>query len=108
MLQQPFFVETVGNCQRLAVIGDGDVLVTDGPRGFGHFFDGIFAVAGGGVHLKVAANIFVADQLGQAVGFGGFDLAAIFAQLGRDVVELQLGVNFFFGVAGDAALAFYG
>ncbi len=38
--------------------------------------------------------------------FGGFDFAAHFAQLRLDVGELELGVDFFFGLAGDAAAAF--
>ena len=37
---------------------------------------------------------------------GGFDFAAIFAQLRRNEVELQLGVDLFFGRAGHAPLAF--
>ncbi len=37
---------------------------------------------------------------------GGFDLSQIFTQFGRNVVELQLGVNFFFRLARDRFLVF--
>ena len=40
-------------------------------------------------------------RVGQGVGLGGVDFAEIFAQLGRNVVELELGVNFFLGLSGD-------
>ena len=40
-------------------------------------------------------------RCGQGVILGGVDFAQVLAQLGRDVVELQLGVDFFFGFSGD-------
>ena len=40
-------------------------------------------------------------RCGQGVGRGGVDFAQVFAQLGRNVVELELGVDFFFGFSRD-------
>ena len=37
------------------------------------------------------------------VRFGGDDFAGVFANLGWNVIEFQLGVDFLFGAAGDAA-----
>ena len=45
-------------------------------------------------------------RCGQLVMFGGLDLAGILAQLRRDEIELELGVDFLFGRPGDAPPAF--
>src|SRR5580704_4206935 len=41
------------------------------------------------------------DQGGQGMIFRQVDLPEVLAHLGRDIVEVQLGVNLFFGFAGD-------
>src|SRR3989442_1433933 len=99
------FVEAIGDGDGFRVIGDGDVFVAEGAGGGGHFFDGVFAVAGGRVPLEAAFDVFEADGLRQAVLFGGGNFAGVFAQLRRNVVELGLRVNFPFGTAGDALFA---
>ena len=81
-----FFVEAVGDGDGFGMVGEGDVFVAERARGCGHFFDGIFAVGGGGVHLQIAANVVERDELREALLFGGFDFAGVFAQLGLDVV----------------------
>ncbi len=43
---------------------------------------------------------------GRRCSLGGFDFAGIFAQLRRDEIELQLGVDLFLGRASDAAFVF--
>src|ERR1700689_5454826 len=99
-------VEAVGEGQVLGLVGYGHVFVAACLGGLGHFFDGVAAVGFHGVHVDVALNIFLRNQLGQRVFFGRVDLAEIFANLGRDVVEIQFGVDFFFGLARDRFLAF--
>jgi hypothetical protein len=65
----------------------------------------IFAVAGGGVHLQVAAHVGNLHEVRQAMFLRGFDFAGVFAQLGRNEIEFELGVDLFLGGAGHAALA---
>ena len=100
------FVHAIGDGDGLRVVGDGDVFVAEFAAGFAHFLDGIFAVGGGGVHLQVAANVRELDEVGKLAFFGGFDFAASFAEFRLDIGELELGVNFFFGFAGDHFAAF--
>ena len=61
------------------------------------------AVAGGGVHVQVAANVVQLDQLGQLAGGGPVELAAAFADFRRKDGQVQRGVDFFLGAAGDRA-----
>ena len=81
-------VESVGEGQVLGVVGDGHVFVAARLGGLGHFLDGVLAIGFDGVHVHVALQILLGDQHRQRVVLGGFDLAEIFAQFGRDVVEL--------------------
>ena len=102
VLGHALVVETIRYGDGFGMVGDGDVFVAEGFGGGGHFFDGVFSIAGGGVHLEVALDVAEFDELGEFVFFGGFDFAGVFAQFGRDEVEAELGVNFFFGAAGYA------
>ena len=102
LLERALFVQAVGDGDGFAVIGEGDVFVAQRAGRGGHLLDGVSAVAGGGVHLQVAANVGEFDEVREAMFFGGFDLAGVFAQLGRNEIELELGVDLFFGGAGDA------
>jgi len=91
------------------MVRDGDVFVPKRVRGFGHFLKGGAAVRFGGVHVKIAADVGKFDQLGQAasrrlIDDGGFHLAAIFAQFGRNPGQAERGVNLFLGFPADAAL----
>ncbi len=94
-------VEAVGKCQVLRVVGDGHVLVAILLGGRGHFFDGVAAVSFDGVHVDVALQVGLGDQIGQGMGLGGVDFTEIFAQLGRNVIELEPGVNLFLGFSRD-------
>ena len=76
-------VEPVGHRERLAVIGDRDVLQARRVRRARHRLDIGAAVGLGGVHVQVAAQIGVLDQARQRAGLGRLDLAAVLAQLGR-------------------------
>jgi hypothetical protein len=53
--------------------------------------------------LQVAADVFQGYQFGEGAGFRGFDLAGIFAQLWGNPFEFELGVDLFFGLAGNVA-----
>ena len=53
------------------------------------------------MHVDVALQVGLGDQIGQGVGLGSVDFTQVFAQLGRNVVELELGVDFLFGFSGD-------
>ena len=88
------------------MIRDGDVLVAQRARRFGHFFERGAAVGGGGVHVEVAANVALLHQLRQRMRLGQFDFAVVLAQLGRNPVEAQRAVDLFFGFARDAHVVF--
>ncbi len=101
LLEGALFVEAVGHGEVLGVVGDGDVLVAAGERGVGHLADGVAAVAGGGVHVHVAADVGERDDAGQRVCSGGFDFAQVLAHLGRHPVHAEGGVDLLFGGGGD-------
>src|SRR5206468_2766603 len=51
--------------------------------------------------MDVAANVLLRDQAGKGMILGGVEFPQIFAKLRGDVVELELGIDFGFGFAGD-------
>ena len=83
------------------MVGDGHVFVAALFGGFGHFLDGVAAVGFDGVHVHVACRSACVISAGRVWALGGVDFAQVFAQFGRNVVQLELGVNFFFGFSGD-------
>ena len=99
-------VHAVGHGEILGVVGDGDVFEAAGDGGFGHLADGVAAVGLGGVHVQIAADIAADDELRQRVLGGGFELAAVLAQFGRDVVEVERVVDFLLGGGGDDDVVF--
>src|ERR1700733_4330439 len=101
-------VEPVGEGQILGMIRDGHILVAARLGGLGHFLNGVAAVGFDGMHVHVALNLRLRDQHGQSMVASQIDLAEIFAHLGRNVVEIQLGVDFFFGFSGDRGSAVEG
>jgi hypothetical protein len=54
-----------------------------------------------GVHVHVAADIFLANQLGKSTLRSGVDLAEVLAELGRDPCEVEGGVDLLFCRGGD-------
>ena len=99
-LDRALLVQAVGHGQRLRVVGDGDVLVAQRARRFGHLFERRAAVGLGGVHVQVAADVFQFHQLRQAALGRGFDFAAVLAQLRRNPGQPQRLVDPGFGFAG--------
>ena len=96
------------------VVGDRDVLVAALAGRLGHLLDRVAAVRGDRVHVQVAADVAELDQLRQLALAGGRQLAAVLAQLGRDVLHPEPLVDLLLGregvglaalVVGDAVLA---
>jgi hypothetical protein len=89
-------VHAVGHGEVFGVVGDGDVAETAEQGGFGHLAYGAGAIGLVGVHVEVAADIGEGDEsreraarwVGKAE-CGGFEFAAVFAELGGDVVEVE-------------------
>ena len=102
MRQGAGFVEAVGHGQRLAVIGDGQVVQPGGLCGAGHALDVVAAVGRRRMAVQVAPQIRELDQLRQRAALGGLDLAAVLAQFGRHVRESQRCVDPRLVLAGDA------
>ena len=80
VLDRTFVVEAIGECQVLRVVGDGHVFVAVFFCGCGHFLDAVASIGFDGVHVNVALDVGLGDQMGKGVGRGGVDLAKIFAQ----------------------------
>ena len=99
-------VKTVGEGQVLGVIRNGHVLVAARLGSCCHFFDRVLAVGFDGVHVHVALQIVFRDEGRESVVFGGVYLAEILTQFGRNVIELQLGVDFFFDSARNRFFVF--
>jgi hypothetical protein len=57
------------------------------------------------VHVQVAADVLNFDQRREAALGGGFDLAPVLAQLGRDPRQVQGAVNLFFRATQDFLVA---
>jgi predicted Rdx family selenoprotein len=71
-----------------------------------HLADGVASVGGLGVHVQIAVDIGERDKSWQRMRCGGFDLAAVLAQLGRDVIEIQRPVDVFLTRGGDDDVVF--
>src|SRR5690606_5316496 len=67
----------VGGAGGPAVVGDGHVPVAPLLAGPGHGLDGVLAVAPGGVHLEVAADVVELDELREPALPRGLDLTAV-------------------------------
>ena len=80
------------------MVGDAEVLEAEFHGGVRHFFEGIFAVARGGMAVEGAADVFELDDIRQRAVFRGFDLSIIFAEGGVDVGEAEGFVEFCFVV----------
>ena len=108
LLERAFFVHAVGDGDGLGVIGQRDVFVAQVARGRAHLFDGVFAVRGGAYASADRREYRQSYEFGERVFFGGVDFAEFLAQLGLDVGELQLRIDFLFGLAGDDFAALEG
>ena len=59
------------------------------------------------MHVEIAANVPQFHQFGQAAFRGGFDLAAVFAQLGRNPRQTQRFVDPGLGIAGHFGIVLH-
>ena len=82
-------VESVRLDRAATVIGDAEIIQTELLRGFRHFFETVVTIAGAGVAMKCAAQIFLLDQLWDGMFLGGFKFTAIFPQLWRNEIEIN-------------------
>ena len=87
MLQRAPFVEAVGHRQRLAVIGDGDVAMSQAMRGGGHGLEIVAAIGRRRVHVEVATEVGERQECGQSAGFRRLDFTAALTELGCDKRE---------------------
>ena len=101
VLERAPLVQAVGHRQRLAVVGDGDVLQAGVPRRRCHRSEIVFAVGLCGVHVQIAAQIRTFDETRKRARLRRLDLAAELAKLRRDPFESKRGVNLFFALTGD-------
>ena len=106
--QGALFVHAVGDGDGFGVVGDGDVFVAARARRCRHLFDGVLAVAFGGVHLEVAADVGQLNQARQAPPGGRFHFAGAFPQLGWNPDQPELLVNFLLGAPGHPLAALEG
>ena len=104
MRYRPRVIQAVGEGQIFRVIRDRHVFVATFLRSLGHFFNRVSAVGFHRVHVHVAEQIWKFDEVRQRVLLGGVNLAKIFAQLGRNFVQVQFAKNFLFRFTGNEQL----
>lgn len=104
LARHPARVEAMGHGDAPAMVGERDILVTELVRRLDHGLDGRGAVGPVGMDMKIAAQVRQGHEVGQLVGLGQRDLAAVLAQLRRDEGESQLLVDLFLGGAGNPPL----
>ena len=75
LLLDPVRGQAAGDGQRLRVVGQDLVGVAAPPGRLGHDLDGVRAVRPVGVAVQVAAQVGQGDEVGQAAGQRGLDLA---------------------------------
>ena len=56
------------------------------------------------MHVDVALQVSLGDQRRQSVAFGGVQFSTVFTKLRRDVVQLEFGIDLFFGLSRDRFL----
>ena len=100
-------VEAVGEGQVLGMVGDGHVFDSRAPCAAPAISSMVFLPSVSTVCMCTSPwRSSWVMSCGRAWFCGEIDFAEIFAQLGRDVIELQLGVDFLFGFAGDRLFIF--
>ena len=105
ILKRALLVHAIRDRYGFRVVRDRDVLVPKPSRRFGHLFDGVFSIAGRAVHLQVALHILQGDEMRELMVFRGCDLARVLAEFRRNVVQLELRIDFLFRAARNALLA---
>ena len=75
VLERPALVEAIGHGERLAVVGDGDVLATEAMRGLRHRGQVVSPVGLRRVHVQIATQIGERDERRQRSAASGLDLS---------------------------------
>ncbi len=83
------------------MVGDAKIIETELAGLAGHLVERVLAVAGGGVAVERSAQLGPLDEARDFFLLGGLDLAEVFAQLGRDVLQAERGEEFLLGAALD-------
>ena len=99
-------IEPIRHSERLRVVRDRDVLVTQCGCRFGHLFERSLSIRFGRVHVQVAANLGLFDQMWERAVQRGFQFAAILTQFGRNPRVAQPLINFRFGCARHPLVGF--
>ncbi len=105
LFRQLLRIEAVRDGEAARVFGDREILQSQRLGRQRHVAQAVVAVAGPGVRMQVALQVGQFDQLGQASGARRLDLAAVFAQFGRNVGQADRAVHRFLAVPGDALCA---
>jgi hypothetical protein len=71
------------------MIGQTEVLKAPGPRGLGHFLQGIATIGEVGVAVEEAANVVACDQDRELSRLGKGDLSPALPQLGSDEGQIE-------------------
>ena len=98
--------QSLGDQQRLCMVGHHQVAVTALPGSPRHDGDLIAAVTPVAVGMQIAAKIPLLDQLGQRSLRGQLDLATALPQLRRYPGAPDGGIDLLFGLAGDFRAVF--
>ena len=65
VLERALIVKAVGHGQIFGMVGDGDVFVAAGEAASAISRMRVFSVGGVGVHVDVAANVALLDEVGR-------------------------------------------
>src|ERR1019366_5365278 len=93
--REPSGVEAVSDAEVFRMIRDCEVAQTAGLCGGGHLLEGVAAVRGVRMGVKISLQIGALDQSRQRPMFGRLDFAAILAQFRRNPRKTERRVYFF-------------
>ena len=86
VFERTFVVQTIGHGKVLGMVSDGYVFIAARLGSLGHLFDRAATVRFYGVHVDVATNVRLLQQMREFVLGGELDFTAAFAHLGRGTV----------------------
>ena len=101
----PFERKSVRHPKPRRVVGDGEIAVAFRLRPQRHRLERVAAVGPVRVRVKVAPDVADRDERGKGVPRRRVDLAAVLAQLRRDPVHPERGVDLLFAGAGELLAA---
>ena len=90
-------IEAIGHPESDRVVGHRDVRVALVARTVDHVAKGVPAIGPIGVRVQITLQLLDAHERGQGVRERRIDLAVILAELGRDPIHAERGVDLFLG-----------